>query len=125
MIFSALLFIVASMKGLHLNKQKRQELLIDDETLRTYVERYRTGGIKSLTDTHCKGKECRLSCEQRELLCEELEQSIYLTTRAVIDFVDQRFSTGYSPSGMRGRCLKFGLTAFVKSSPLNGIQTRS
>ena len=32
--------------------QVKEALLIDDETLRSYVEKYKTGGIKKLTETN-------------------------------------------------------------------------
>ncbi len=36
-------------------KQVKEALLLDDETLRSYVEKYREGGIQKLIFTHHKG----------------------------------------------------------------------
>ena len=61
-------------------KDVKEALLIDDETLRSYVDKYRTGGVSALLETHYTGRLTRLSTRQMELLEEELARKIYLTT---------------------------------------------
>ena len=82
-------------------KQVKEALLVDDETLRTYIEKYRSGGVVKLIETNYSGRMRRLSQAQIDELCMELETRIYLTTYAVIDFVKNQFSVNYTPSGMR------------------------
>ena len=82
-------------------KEVKEALLLDDETLRTYVDRYRTGGITALLETHYLGRIAHLDEGQREKLCEQLDENIYLTTGAIIDYVTRVFDVTYSASGMR------------------------
>jgi len=89
-------------------KQVKDALLIDDETLRSYVEKYRIGGIKALLETNYQGRSCHLSDSQLEKLASELESKIYLTTNAVIEFAKHAFEVEYSPSGMRDLLHRIG-----------------
>jgi transposase len=79
----------------------KDALLIDDETLRGYVEKYKTGGISALLETHYSGRVSLLSEHQLDTLREELDSSIYLTTQSVIAYVVNTFGVNYSQSGMR------------------------
>ena len=61
-------------------------LMIDEETLRNYKNQYKKGGIIELLENNHKGSMCRLSeLEINELKC-ELEATMYLTIRSVIQF---------------------------------------
>jgi len=82
-------------------KRVKEALLLDDETLRSYVEKYRQGGVKELTTTGYLGAPSQLSEKQIEQLYEELERQIHLTTHSVIDYIENRFGFHYSLSGMR------------------------
>ncbi len=42
-------------------KQVKEALLIDDETLRSYVEKYKAGGISELVRINYQGRVCHLS----------------------------------------------------------------
>jgi transposase len=81
-------------------KKVSEALLTDDETLRSYIGKYSNGDIESLIETNYKGGHCFLSKEQIQLLREELESDIYLTTAAVAEFVESTFNVKYSCSGM-------------------------
>lgn len=89
-------------------KQVKDALLIDDETLRSYVEKYRSGGIKKLLETNYQGRDCHLNDSQLDQLISELESKIYLTTNAVIEFAKHAFEVEYSPSGMRDLLHRLG-----------------
>ena len=82
-------------------KQVSEALLLDDETLRYWVDKYRSGGIEGLTKTYHKGRSSRLTEFQKQALCEELENTIYLTTSAVSAWIEQTFSIHYTQSGVR------------------------
>ncbi|WP_038289536.1 hypothetical protein, partial [Zooshikella ganghwensis] len=45
--------------------QVKDALLIDDETLRSYVEKYRSGGVKKLLETNYHGRLSHLNKSQR------------------------------------------------------------
>jgi len=89
-------------------KQVKKALLLDDETLRSYVEKYREGGIQKLIFTNHKGAQSQLDEKQIEQLREELETSIYLTTHSVIEYTKNTFNTLYSLSGMRDLLHRIG-----------------
>lgn len=79
----------------------KQALLLDDETLRSYVKKYQTGGIALLVKTHYSGKKVNLDDTQLRKLRKELDNNIYLTTSAIIEYVIEEFDIEYSSSGMR------------------------
>lgn len=89
-------------------KKVKEALLLDDETLRSYVTRYQSGGIEGLIKTHYQGRECYLSDSQQKALCKELESQIYLTTQAIIEYVKEAFEVDYSLSGMRDLLHRLG-----------------
>ncbi len=82
-------------------KNVKQALLLDDETLRSYVEKYKIGGIEALLHHHYSGRQTNLDDKQLKLLRAELDNHIYLTTSAIIEFVFDQLSVNYTLSGMR------------------------
>ncbi|MCH9691222.1 MAG: winged helix-turn-helix domain-containing protein, partial [Gammaproteobacteria bacterium] len=89
-------------------KAVREALLIDDETLRSCIEKYQSGGIAELIKANYQGRICHLSDAQQAKLCEELESNIYLTTHAVIEYVQETFGFEYTSSGMRDLLHRLG-----------------
>ncbi len=55
-------------------KDVKAALLLDDETLRSYVEKYMADGIDGLVSVHLQGRACLLTEEQQEALCLQLER---------------------------------------------------
>lgn len=82
-------------------KGVKEALLIDDETLRTYIHKYKESGIKGLIATRYQGRVSLLNEEQKNMLCQELENRVYLTVQEIVDYVSRAFSIDYSVSGMR------------------------
>lgn len=82
-------------------KQVREALLLDDETLRGYVAAYQEGGIEELVKTHYKGKEPYLTEVQCELLMDELDNVIHLSTKSIIAYVEKSYKVVFSVTGMR------------------------
>lgn len=91
-------------------KKVKSALLLDDETLRSYVSRYQENGIDGLVTTNYTGRESRMSELQQNTVQEELDTNIHLTTQSVIDFVEAKFNLRYSPSGMRDMLHRLGYT---------------
>ncbi|RUM94343.1 MAG: IS630 family transposase, partial [Thiothrix sp.] len=89
-------------------KQVKQALLLDDETLRSYLEKYREGRVKALIHTDYSGRPSGLSEAQEDQLRQELENTIHLSTLSVIDYVDKEFDRKYSQSGMRDLLHRLG-----------------
>ena len=104
-------------------KTVREALLIDDETLRSYIEKYRSGGIAELVKTNYQGRKCHLSDAQKAKICEELETKIYLTTHAVIEYAREAFGVEYTPSGMRDLLHRLGYE-FKKPKLIPGTPDR-
>jgi transposase len=75
-------------------------LLLDDETLRNYVRRYKEEGIIGLTTDDYKGSFCKLSETELLALDAHLRVNTYLTVEAVIDYVAKHYTVCYSMSGM-------------------------
>ncbi len=88
----------------------KKALLIDDETLRSYVDKYQLGGIKELLHTNYTGRQVDLDDKQLKILRLELDNNIYLTTGAIIEFVFDIFNVSYSTSGMRDLLHREGYT---------------
>ncbi len=83
-------------------------LMIDEDTIRTYQNAYQAGGLTELLKTSHKGGHCRLSAIEIDILKEELETTIHLTTQSVIYFVNDHFEVSYTHSGMRDLLHRIG-----------------
>lgn len=86
----------------------KEALLFDDETLRSYVEKYKTSGVAGLIKTNYKGSKGKLNDSQIDLLKSELDNNIYLTTVSVIEYVESEFGVIYSVTGMRDLLHRLG-----------------
>jgi transposase len=104
-------------------KQVKEALLLDDETLRSYVQKYTLGGVKGLLEINYSGRQNTLTGEQQAKLCAELETNIHLTAHSVIEFVVQSFGVTYSVSGMRDMLHRLGYT-FKKPTLVPGNPDR-
>ncbi len=91
-------------------KDVKKALLIDDETLRGYVDKYKLGGIGHLIETQYLGRKVDLDTKQLKQLHTELDTNIYLTAKAIIQFVVDTFNVNYSISGMRDLLHREGYT---------------
>lgn len=89
-------------------KQVSQALLLDDETLRSYVKRYRESGVVGIASDKHQGRMCRLSSDQTDLLKAHLDEHICLSTGDVIAFIEQHFSVSYSVSGVTNLLHRLG-----------------
>ena len=86
----------------------KSALLIDDETLRSYVSKYKENGISGLIKTNYTGRICNLSDDELKILIHELDSNIHLNTQSVIKFVSSRFNKKYTMSGMRDLLHRIG-----------------
>lgn len=75
-------------------------LLLDIETLRSYVQKFEEGGVKKLLQKNHHGKQSFLTHEQKLKLVAHLESNLYRTTFDVIMYVKKEFNILYSRSGM-------------------------
>ena len=56
--------------------QVSQALLLDEGTLRSYVKRYQTGGLRFLLKDNNPGSSAKLSCTEINELCKYLEENL-------------------------------------------------
>lgn len=75
-------------------------LLLDDETLRSYVEKCREHGIDEVLKANYRGQQYQLNEEQSRILYAELDAHIHLPTDSIIEFIKQIFNIEYSKSGI-------------------------
>ena len=77
-----------------------EALLLDDRTLRRYVQAYRQGGIDELLASHCRGSVCRVDPKQLAQLDEHLQHTLYVDTRDIQKYIKHTFGVTYSVSGV-------------------------
>ncbi len=89
-------------------EEVKDALLLDEETLRSYIKKYQEGGLPELLKVDYKGSQPQLSVSEIEDLCQALNGQIFLTTQSVIDYVDKKLAITYSQSGMRDLLHRLG-----------------
>lgn len=77
-----------------------EALLFDNNTLRNYVNQYRSGGFSELLKNNYKGSAPKLSDDQIQKLCAELDENIYPTTQSIVHFIKLKFGVEYTISGL-------------------------
>lgn len=75
-------------------------LLLNQETLRTYVKKFRHGGTKCLLENNYAGKQSFLDASEKAELSRYLEKNLIRTTWEVREYVKQAFNVTYTRSGM-------------------------
>lgn len=81
-------------------REVAEALLLDDETIRNYVKRYKNGGFKALLKDSHKGYGGKLSSSETERLDTHLNENTYLRIQDVVSYVARQFKVTYSVSGM-------------------------
>ena len=88
----------------------KEALLLDEETLKSYLLKYQEGGIPDLIKTNYKGGVCRLTASELNVLTEELDTNVHLTTSSVCNFIEKEFDENYTESGVRDLLNRLGYT---------------
>jgi len=88
----------------------KEALLLNEDTLKSYVSRYQEGGILALLETNYKGGVCRLTESELDLLVEELDTNVHLTSASVCNFIEKEFDEKYTESGVRDLLNRLGYT---------------
>ena len=85
-------------------------LLVDDDTIRTWYQLFKSGGISGLADFGHKGSACRLRLDQQEQLSSWVNKTLPRTTRMVGAWIEQQFGLAYqSRSGLVGLLHRLGM----------------
>ncbi len=75
-------------------------ILLNEDTVRTYFDKYISGGLVKLLETSYQGSNKKLTETQIKQLQEELDKHVHLTTKSVCRFVQLEFDVEYSERGM-------------------------
>ncbi len=81
-------------------REVAETLFLDDETVRNYLKRYKTGELTVLLNDNYKGYSGKLCGLQTVQLDEHLNENTYLSTKEVVSYVAKRFKVKYSVSGL-------------------------
>ena len=87
-----------------------EALLLNKDTLSSYVKKYKQDGLNTLLKTLYAGGFRKISHEQTDILCKELDSNIHLTTKSVCAFVLREFGIQYSVGGMTDLLHSLGYT---------------
>lgn len=85
-------------------------LMLSEETIRNYVNRYKEGGIARLLSDNHKGSESKLDDKQQQILDAHLQEHVYLTVDSILLFVKNEFNVTYTASGMTDLLHRMGFT---------------
>lgn len=91
-----------------------EALMVDIETLRNWIDRYRNGGIKKLLQRDYLGRDAELSKEQLQELRAHLQLNTYMTVKAIRDYIYKKYAIKYSRSGATALLHRMG---FVYKKP--------
>jgi transposase len=76
-------------------------LLKDEQTIRSYFQTYKDGGIQQLLQNNYTGKESSLTAEQEQQLIEHLRDITYRSSIDIIQYIKTTFKVTYSFSGIK------------------------
>lgn len=96
-----------------------EALLLDEDTLRRLVQKYRKDGIAALISNSYKGGMVKISLKQQRLLSRHLEEKLYQRTRDIIAYVKREYGVTYSVNGMNHLLHRLGF-AYKKPKVVPG-----
>ena len=91
-----------------------QALLIDETTVRNWLEKYQHGGETELLTLMYQGKTPSLTDTQQEKLAKHLDENTYLDSNAIRHHIKKTYGVSYSPSGIKDLLHRLG---FVYKKP--------
>lgn len=77
-----------------------EALLLDEDTVRRYVQKYQQGGIDTLLTTEHKGSFGKLDSKQLKALDKHLEEHIYTRVQDIVAYVEDTYGISYTVQGM-------------------------
>lgn len=89
-------------------EQIAEVLQIDPNTVRNHFKRYRQDGLKSLRHVAFRGSACQLDAGQLACLEAHLQSHLYLSAKAVAQWVEDTFDVAYTVSGMTALLHRLG-----------------
>lgn len=77
-----------------------EALLLDEDTVRTYSQKYQQGGLDALLMMRHKGSVPKLDSKQLESLDEHLQEHTYTRVKDIVAHVEQTYGIPYTLQGM-------------------------
>lgn len=77
-----------------------EALLLDKNTLSSYVQKYKKCGLSTLLKSFHQGSLRKMTEEQMSILLNELDHNVHLTTKSICAYVKSQFNIIYSIGGM-------------------------
>ncbi len=100
-------------------KQIQEALFISYGTIKTYVDRYKEGGIEELLTQHYEGHNYKLAPNQESQLKNYLKTNRTYNIGQVLDYIEQSFGIEYTEKGVTGVLNRIG---FVYVPPKHHIK---
>jgi transposase len=94
--------------------QVAEALLVDEKTIYLWLELYQQGGTDALLALNYQGKASKLTEAQQEELAKHLDETIYLDSNAIRDYIKKKYNVEYKPSGIKDLLDRLG---FVYKKP--------
>jgi transposase len=92
-----------------------EALLLDEKTIHRYQQAYRQNPNGSFWETDYHGSQCNLDKNLLKQLDQHLQQTVYLSVAAIVDYVRRTFAATYSVQGMTDLLHRLG---FVYKKPV-------
>ena len=99
-------------------------LFLDKGTIANYRKRYKVGGIEGLINDQYSGKRTSLTPKEKEVLSNDLQCKIFLSIKAVVAHIENKFGIKYSRSGATDLLHRLGFS-FKKANPVPGKAKRA
>lgn len=77
-----------------------RHLLLDEDTIRGYVSKYKEGGIDHLLEWNYQGRQSQLTKIQEQELDQHLEEHCYQKAEDIIVYIQENYQKKYSLSGI-------------------------
>jgi len=100
-----------------------EALMLDEDTVREYVQLYRRGGTDLLLSLHYQGSSPKLSSEQMDALDRHLSQTTYLRVQDIVAYVESTFGVVYTIQGMTD-LLDKAIEAAKSYEPINKAEVK-
>jgi transposase len=81
--------------------QTADVLLVDETTIRTWLEKYVKGGENELITLCYTGKQSLLTDAQQKELAKHLEDNTYIDSKAIAEHIKKTYKIKYSQSGLK------------------------
>lgn len=75
-------------------------LILDDSTIRRWFSVYQSAGLDGLARSLYQGSDGKLTLEQKQVLSQHLEETVYMTAKEICQYVQKRFGVTFTSKGM-------------------------